>query len=122
MVAYNLTHGKKPTSLVFLQNLIVFADKTGEAWKVDLARLSSGRTKELECVAFAMGHQSTITYMTKGESSLITVDKDNKIKISESPQFYEVRTVLLGHNATILSAIEYEGKIYSSDESGCIKK
>ena len=110
-VVREFQHKKKVTGVLCLGSELVFADKHGEVWKLGL----EGPPE------FVMGHQASITSMSLGSDCVVSVDKDYKIKVSEAECLCKLREVLLGHTSEVVSAVEYESRIYSTDSSTLVK-
>ena len=117
-VQQEILHHKKITAMDFLAGLLVYADKFGEVWSIDTARLTSGPASDQPCVTFAMGHQSTILSLQLADHQLLTVDSEQKLKVSSFPQMYELQRVLMGHTAPICSGLLDQGTVFSLDTEG----
>lgn len=109
-----IVNNKKVVGGAVADGTLLFGDKHGDVWKVDLHNLSS-------TPVFAMGHQAMLEGLWLGRD-LLTFDKEHKIKVSGFPDTYTLRQVLLGHSHNIISAIQYNSCCYSSDGSGHVIK
>mmetsp|Transcript_7848 Transcript_7848/g.15070 ORF Transcript_7848/g.15070 Transcript_7848/m.15070 type:complete len:275 (-) Transcript_7848:2513-3337(-) len=105
---------KKVVGGAVASNTLLFGDKHGDVWRVDLNDLS-------QPPVFAMGHQAQLEGVWLGRD-LLTYDKEFKIKVSGFPDTYELKQVLLGHSHNITSAIQIDSHCYSSDGSGQVFK
>lgn len=121
-VQQEILHHKKVTAMDFLAGLLVYADKFGEVWSIDTSRLSSGPSSDQSCVTFAMGHQSTILTLRLAPHHLLTVDSEQKLKVSSFPNMYELQGVLMGHTAMICSGVIDQGTVFSLDTEGRVVK
>lgn len=106
--------GKKVVGGAVSNDSLLYGDKHGEVWKIDLNDLT-------QPPVFAMGHQAVLEGLWLG-TDLLTYDKENKVKVSAIPHTYELKHVLLGHTHAITSAIQQRSTYYTSDSSGLVIK
>jgi tRNA (guanine-N(7)-)-methyltransferase subunit TRM82 len=97
---------KKVTAiLVTSDDYVVYADKFGHVHKFELAPFLTGNsTLKAEEHTLVLGHCSTLTDMklSKDERYIITVDRDEKVRVSHWPNAYNIHTFCLGHTAYFL--------------------
>ena len=117
-VQQEIVHHKKVTAMDYLAGKVVYADKFGEVWSIDTDRLTSGPAAEQPCVAFAMGHQSSILSLSLERDKLLTVDIEQKLKVSSFPNMFELQAILMGHTAPICSGVLDAGQVFSLDVEG----
>lgn len=117
-VQQEILHHKKVSSLDFLAGQLVYGDKFGEVWSIDTAKLTSGPACDQPCVSFAMGHQSSILSVQLAEGRLLTIDIEQKLKVSSFPAMHQLQAVLMGHTAMICSGVMDQDTVFSLDVEG----
>eukprot|EP00939_MAST-03C_sp_MAST-3C-sp1_P001807 g1807.t1 len=136
---------KKVMDICFAGNVIVFGDKAGRVYGVRLAHFLSERkttssaTKEKEGnndendnqakeatddnIFFLFGHPTSIVTNVSYDavySTIVTSDRDEKVRITEFPKTSIVRGYCLGHSSSI-EAIELIGESIAGGDTGALK-
>ena len=119
--AHEILHKKKISSVCSNENFVFIGDKTGEVWKLNIEGLESGITDALSCSQFYIGHQATIELLWSDHRYLLSTDIEYKIKVSQIQEQGTIDYILLGHEKKIVSAVHFNGKFFSCDESGVLK-
>jgi len=92
---------KKVTELCINDGYLFLSDRSGAVYQCLIEDLKSG--SELKLV---LGHCSWITTMIVNSASIVTGDRDKKIRISSYPDVYNIISYCLGHS-TFLSKVAY---------------
>jgi WD40 repeat protein len=113
-------HAKKIMSVEFLSNTeIIFGDKFGDFFKILISNNSLG-TPEL-----MFGHLAAVSAAlhSKSRSLLISADRDEKIRLTEFPKFWNVASFLFGHRRYVSGLCFYnaeETKLVSAGADGLV--
>ena len=119
-VKFDIMHRKKISTVCSNNDFIFFGDKTGEIWRVKSDNLASGYADSLPNCEFFVGHQASVELLWCDQSHLISIDQEHKIKITRIHEFSVIEHILLGHSSKIISAVKFDDRIASCDESGVL--
>ncbi|KAI5190037.1 hypothetical protein NEMIN01_0822 [Nematocida minor] len=93
---------KTPTKIVVDKDSMYIADRLGSVYRLDnLSSLSANPAENIPVYLF--GSISMITDMKIADTSIITIDKDNKIRITDKSHPYRIKKFVLVHSKPLVS-------------------
>lgn len=119
-VKFEIMHRKKISTVCSNNDFIFYGDKTGEIWRVKPENLASGYADGLPNCEFFVGHQASVELLWCDQSHLVSVDQEHKIKITRIHEFSAIEHILLGHSSKIISAVKFQDRTVSCDETGVL--
>jgi WD40 repeat protein len=116
------SHNKKIMTVDFLdESSIVFGDKFGDFFKIKIENESIAE-QEAEIL---FGHLAAVTAAVSipGRNLLVSADRDEKIRLTEFPKYWDIASFLFGHKRYVssLCLFDTEGtKVVSAGADGLV--